>query len=115
MNPLPLKHTPLSGATVYSKAVILLLLDYWLFKLNHLSRMYFPKCINWRSPFPILGLFGGIYHFCSNFKIHFCMQTVENLIRRRIFTVCQCPTKKTQGLYELNKVQCVGNRRKNMK
>ena len=36
------------------------------------------------SLFPILGLFGGIFHFYSNFKRDFCQQTVENLIRRRV-------------------------------
>ena len=30
--------------------------------------MYFPTPINWTSPFPILGLLGGIFHFHSNFK-----------------------------------------------
>ena len=74
--------------------------------LTHLCRMYFPILINWTSPFPILGLLGGIFHFHSNFKRNFCKQTVENLIRRRVLrrliwfcTVCQRPTKKTLGLY----------------
>ena len=35
--------------------------------LTHLSRMYFPIFINWTSPFPILGLLGGIFHFHSKF------------------------------------------------
>ena len=35
-------------------------------------RMYFPILINWMSPFPILGLLGGIFHFYSNFKRKFC-------------------------------------------
>ena len=33
--------------------------------------MYFPILINWTSPFPILGLLGGIFHFYSNFKRNF--------------------------------------------
>ena len=43
-----------------------------------------------------------------SFLFNFCLQTVENLIRRcalrrliRFCTVCQCPTKKTLGLYGL--------------
>ena len=30
--------------------------------------MYFPILINWTSPFPILGLLGGIFHFIQNLK-----------------------------------------------
>ena len=77
--------------------------------LTHLSRMYFPIPINWSSPFPILGLLGGVFHLYSNFKRNFCKQTVENLIRRRILrrliwccTVCRCPTKRTLCLYGFN-------------
>ena len=69
--------------------------------LTHLCQMYFPILINWTSPFPILGLLGGICHFYSNFKRNLCKQTVENQIRRRILrrliwfcTACRCPTKK---------------------
>ena len=40
----------------------------------------FPILINWTSPFPILGLLGGVFLF----KISFCLQTVKNLIRRRV-------------------------------
>ena len=68
--------------------------------------MELPTLINWMSPFPILGLLGGIFHFYSNFKINLCKQTVENLIRRRLLrrliwfgTVCLRPTKKTLDLY----------------
>ena len=43
--------------------------------------MHFPILINWTSPFPILGLLGGIFHFYSNFERDFCKQTMENLIR----------------------------------
>ena len=59
----------------------------------------FSFLINWTSPFPILGLFGGIFQ--SNLKRNFCLQTVENLIRHLILlhliwfcTVCRCPTKR---------------------
>ena len=69
--------------------------------------MEFPTVFNWTSPFPILGLLGGILHFCSNFKRNFCKLTVENLIRRRILqrqiwfsTVWPCPTKRKLGLYD---------------
>ena len=76
--------------------------------LTHLCRMCFPILINWTSPFQNLGLLGGIFHCYSNSKRNFCMQTVENLIRRRILrrliwfcTVCRCPTKKIfQGWYQ---------------
>ena len=47
--------------------------------------MEFPTSINWASPFPFQGLFGGIFHFYSFFKRNFCKQTVENLIGRRVF------------------------------
>ena len=86
--------------------------------------MYFPILNNWKSKFPILcllgGIFkfpilcllGGIFHFNSNFKGNFCMQTVENLIRRRILrrltwfcTVCRCATKRTICLYRLIAVE----------
>ena len=46
--------------------------------------------------------------FYSNFKRHFCKQTVENLIMRRILrrliwfcTACRCPTEQMLGLYGL--------------
>ena len=32
-------------------------------RLTHLCRMYFAIRINWKSPFPILGLLGGIFIF----------------------------------------------------
>ena len=28
--------------------------------------MGFPTLLNWNSLFPFSGLFGGIFHFCSN-------------------------------------------------
>ena len=51
-------------------------------------RMDFHISINWTSPIPILGLLGGIFHFYSNFKRNLCLQTVENLIRRRVLLAC---------------------------
>ena len=58
--------------------------------------------------FLILGLLGGVLQFYSNFKRNHCLQTVKNLIRRRVLrrlnwfcTVCRCPTKRTLGLYGL--------------
>ena len=84
------------------------IVDFSINSLTHLCRMYFPILINWTSPFPILGLLGGIFHFYSNFKRHFCKQTVENLIRCCVLphliwfcTVCRCPTKRMVGLYGL--------------
>ena len=76
-------------------------------KLTHLCRMYFPIQINWMSPFPILGLSGGVFNFYSNFKRNFCKQTVENLIRchilRHLIRFCTvCPTKRKLGLYGFN-------------
>ena len=74
--------------------------------LTHFSRMYFPILINWTSPFQILGLLCGIFHFYSNFKGNFGKKTVKNLIRRLVLrrliwfcTVYRCPTKRTLGLY----------------
>ena len=78
--------------------------------LTHLSRMGFLITINWRSPFPSLGVFGGIYRFYSNFNWTICKQTVETLIRRHVLrtwrliwvcTVCLCPIKRTLSLYGL--------------
>ena len=43
----------------------------------------FPILNNGTSPFPILGLLDGIFHFYSNLKRNFCKQTVESLIRLR--------------------------------
>ena len=45
--------------------------------LTNLSQMEFPTDINWTSPFPILGLLGGIFHLYLNLKRNFCMQTSE--------------------------------------
>ena len=77
--------------------------------LHTLCRMHFPILINWTSPFPTLGLLGGIFHFYSNSKGNFCLRTVENRIRPYILqrliwfcTVCLCPTKRTLDLDGLN-------------
>ena len=77
---------------------------YWISdnNLTHLCRMYFPILINWISPFPVLGLLGGIFHFCSNFKRNFCKQTVENLIRRRILHCLPMSHKKDARLIWVN-------------
>ena len=55
----------------------------WVQYFNPFMPNVFPILINWTSPFPILWVLGGIFHFYSNSKGHFCKQTVENLIRRR--------------------------------
>ena len=76
---------------------------------NEHNAPYKLNGINWTSPFPILGLLGGIFHFYSNFNKILCKQTVKTLIRRHILcliwvcTVCICPTKRTLGLYGLIK------------
>ena len=82
-----------------------------LVPLTHLSRMGFPTTISRTSPFPVLGVSGGIFHFYSNFNRIFCKQKLETLIRqyflRRLIwvcTVCPCPTKRTLGLYGLKTV-----------
>ena len=36
--------------------------------LTHLCQINFPMLINWMSPFPILGLLGGIFSFLFKFK-----------------------------------------------
>ena len=79
--------------------------------LTHICQMYFPILYNWTSPFPILGLLGDILHLYSNFRRHFCQQTVENLIRCRILrcliwfcTDCRCPTETMLGLYGLGQI-----------
>ena len=48
--------------TVYSGAEILLIKPR-IWKLTHLSRIDFPFLISLKSPFPILGLLGIIFHF----------------------------------------------------
>ena len=54
------------------------------------------------------------WYFDSNFKRHFCKQTVGNLIRCRVLgrliwfcTVCRCPTKRSLGLYGLIKIHII--------
>ena len=77
----------------------------WSIELTHSYRMEFRTVINLNSPFLFEGMLGGIFHVYSNFKINYCEQTVENLIRRRVLrcliwfcTVCLCPTERTLGL-----------------
>ena len=53
--------------------------------LTHLFRMEFPTVINWTCKFPFLGLLGGIFHCYSNLDRTIYKQTVETLIRRRVF------------------------------
>ena len=73
------------------------------FKVNGFSQLY--QLEEFTS---YLGLLGGISHFHSNFNRTFCRQTMENLIRRRVFcTVCRCPTKRTLSLYGLNLLACI--------
>ena len=57
----------------------------------------------------------GFNHFYSNFNRQFCKQTVENLIRLRVLwrliwvcTGCICLTKRTLGLFGLNKFSHLG-------
>ena len=47
--------------------------------------MNFHISISRTSIFQIFGLLCGIFHFYSIFIRNFCKQTVENLIRRRVF------------------------------
>ena len=70
--------------------------------LTHLWQMDFPTIINWTNLFRILGFWGSMYQFPSNYESTFCKQTVETLIRRRVSrrltwvcTVWLCPTKWT--------------------
>ena len=78
--------------------------------LNPFTPNRFRTFITCMSPYPILGLLGGIFHFYSNFDRTFCKQTVENLIRCHFLwclnwfcTICRCPTKRT--LDGLNKIK----------
>ena len=41
--------------------------------------MDLPTYISWMSPFPILGMLGGIFHSLSNFNRTFCKQIVVTL------------------------------------
>ena len=42
---------------------------------------------------------GGIFHFYSNFKRNFCLQTVEILIRRHVLYCLSMSHKKNARLY----------------
>ena len=51
------------------------------------------------SPFPILGLLGGTFHFYSDFNRAFCKQTVENSEASDLGLYCLlCPIKKDARL-----------------
>ena len=45
--------------------------------LPYLNRMKFPTVIKWTSPFPTLGLPGGIFKFYPNCNRTFCKQALE--------------------------------------
>ena len=66
--PEPPLDPPLALPTESLKGSLILLQR----RLTNLCRMYFPIRINWKSPFPILGLLGGIFHFYSNSNRTFC-------------------------------------------
>ena len=81
--------------------------------LNPLKLNVFSHPYQLDQSISILRVLGGTSHFYSNFKRTFCLQIVENLIRRRILrrliwfcTVCRCATKRTLGLYGLNPHKC---------
>ena len=68
--------------------------------------MHYPTMIKWMCTFSILWLLCGIFY--SNFKISFCKQTVENLIKHQVLqhliwfcTVCWYPKHSPLGLYWL--------------
>ena len=46
--------------------------------------MDLPSLISGTSPYPILGVSGGIFHFFPNYNRTFFKQTVKILIRHRI-------------------------------
>ena len=52
--------------------------------LSQLSQIDLPTSISGTSPFPILGVFAGIFHFYLNFDRTFCKQTVKTLIRQGV-------------------------------
>ena len=56
--------------------------------LTHISQLDLPTLNGRTSPFPILGMLGGIYHFFPNFNRTFGKKTVQNLIRCHILSVC---------------------------
>ena len=63
--------------------------------------------INWMSPFPNLGLLGGIVHFYSNYKRNFCKQTVESLAASDLVLHClPVSHKKDASLIWVNETIC---------
>ena len=75
-------------------------------ELTHIRRMDLSTLISKKNPFPIVGVLGGTFHFCSNFDETFCKRAVKILIRHiilwcfiRICTVCLCPLKRALGVY----------------
>ena len=76
---------------------------------THLSRIGSPALINILDQ--IISVFKGslviLFHFYPNFDRTICKQTVETLIRRRVYL---CPTKRTLGLYWLGLASPLGPR-----
>ena len=67
-----------------------------------LSGLFHPYQLD--DPFPILGVFGVLFHFYSISNRYSCWQTVKTLRMRRLIwvcTVCLCPKNGTLGLYGL--------------
>ena len=104
----PFKLNGISHSYQVDQSISILRIVGWYFsfysKLTHLCQMILPTIISRTCPFPILGVLDGIVHFCPNFNVTFCKQTVETLIRRRILgcliwvcTVCLCPIKRALG------------------
>ena len=54
--------------------------------LTHLSRLDFPTFISRTSPFPILGMLGGMVHFYSNLNKTLFKQTMHAMWR----LICFC-------------------------
>ena len=113
-------HAAKSGLVVSRPNIILLanvLMSFYSRTSNNLPfpwnsqdslRMDLPTLISRKSPFKIIGVLGGVFHFFPNFNRTFCKQTVKILIRHRIMqcliwvcTVCLCLLKRTLGLYRV--------------
>ena len=62
--------------------------------LTHLSRMKYPISISRTSPFLILGMLDGIFHFYSNSNRTLYEQTVESLIRSGSMLFAYVPQKR---------------------
>ena len=85
--------------------------------------MEFPTPIIRTSPFPVLGVSGGIFHFYSNFNRLFCKQIVETLIRHRDLGLnCLSASHKKDARFIWVKtnlkvstaLSLVGNKKKNL-